>query len=440
MAKTAILAIRIISDAKGAQKGFDEAASGADKFGASVGKASAVAAVGIAAAAAAGFKLAQSAAADQASAAKLALSLRNTTKATDAQVSSVEDWITAQGKALGVADDELRPALATLATATGDVAKAQELAALAMDVAAAKGISVEQASNAIAKAAAGQTTALGKLVPGIDRSILASGDLALIQAELARITGGQAATAANTAAGQQQRLALSLSETGEAIGAALLPVIETLLPYLQQAADWASRNTTLLLRLAAVVLTAAAAIVTINAALKAYRAVMLAVAAAQKIVRTAALAWTAAQWLLNVALLANPIGLIVVAVAALIAIFVIAYKKSDTFRGIIDGLWQAIQKAVRWIGDLIRKIGQIEWPEPPSWLRDIGSGIGNIFGASAPTGVAAFSATGRAAPSVPTRTTVNVAGVLDPVATANAIRRSLISNNIRLSRVGAWAL
>lgn len=54
--------------------------------------------------------------------------------------------------------------------------------------------------------------------------------------------------------------------------------------------------------------------------------------------------WTAAQWLLNFALSANPIGLIILAIVALVAAVVIAYQKSETFRGIVQGLWGGIQK------------------------------------------------------------------------------------------------
>ena len=57
-------------------------------------------------------------------------------------------------------------------------------------------------------------------------------------------------------------------------------------------------------------------------------------------------AYTAAQWLLNAALDANPIGLIVVAIGALVAALVIAYNKSETFRNFIDSLWAGIQNAV----------------------------------------------------------------------------------------------
>lgn len=54
---------------------------------------------------------------------------------------------------------------------------------------------------------------------------------------------------------------------------------------------------------------------------------------------------TAAQTLLNTALFANPIGLIVLAVAALIGGLILLYKHSDSFRKIVDSMWQGIQKA-----------------------------------------------------------------------------------------------
>jgi phage-related minor tail protein len=53
--------------------------------------------------------------------------------------------------------------------------------------------------------------------------------------------------------------------------------------------------------------------------------------------------WTGAQWLLNVALTANPIGLVILAIVAIVAAIVIAYKKSETFRAIIQALWAAIK-------------------------------------------------------------------------------------------------
>jgi hypothetical protein len=73
------------------------------------------------------------------------------------------------------------------------------------------------------------------------------------------------------------------------------------------------------------------------------KAVTLAYAAVTKAVAMASKAWAAVQGVLNAALTANPIGLVVMAVAGLVAAFVIAYKKVDWFREKVDGAMAAIK-------------------------------------------------------------------------------------------------
>lgn len=79
--------------------------------------------------------------------------------------------------------------------------------------------------------------------------------------------------------------------------------------------------------------------------LKATKVGTLATAAASKVAAAGSKIWAAAQWLLNVALTMNPIGLVVIAIIALIAIFVIAWKRSETFRKIVIGAWNGIKAA-----------------------------------------------------------------------------------------------
>ena len=69
----------------------------------------------------------------------LALALENVTGATEQQIEAVETWIDGMSRSRGVADDELRPALANLVRASGDVEKAQDDLGVAMDIAAARG-------------------------------------------------------------------------------------------------------------------------------------------------------------------------------------------------------------------------------------------------------------------------------------------------------------
>jgi tape measure domain-containing protein len=53
--------------------------------------------------------------------------------------------------------------------------------------------------------------------------------------------------------------------------------------------------------------------------------------------------FTAGQWLLNAALTANPIGLVVAGIAALIAVIALAWRHSETFRGVVLGLWEVLK-------------------------------------------------------------------------------------------------
>ena len=79
-----------------------------------------------------------------------------------------------------------------------------------------------------------------------------------------------------------------------------------------------------------------AAYVAYTTALKVMEGGWLSLAIAQKAV-------TAAQWLMNAAMAANPIGLVVAAVAALVAAFVILWNKSDAFRAFWTDLWDGIK-------------------------------------------------------------------------------------------------
>ncbi len=78
----------------------------------------------------------------------------------------------------------------------------------------------------------------------------------------------------------------------------------------------------------------------------AQRVALVASRVAMVAIRVATLAWAAAQWLLNAALSANPIGLVIIAVAALVAGIIYAYKHSATFRRIVQGAWNGIKTVV----------------------------------------------------------------------------------------------
>jgi hypothetical protein len=127
--------------------------------------------------------------------------------------------------------------------------------------------------------------------------------------------GGATAKNAETAAGKMAILKNSISETKESIGAALLPVVQAVLPVLQKFADWAQKNPNAFLAIAAAIGLVAAAIVATN-----------------------------------IAMALNPFTLIAAGVALLVAALVVAYNKFDWFKtgvdAIINGILGAFESVV----------------------------------------------------------------------------------------------
>ena len=134
----------------------------------------------------------------------------------------VESYLNALQKQSGVLDDYLRPAYQGLLTVLGSTTLAQDALNVALDVAAGTGQDVTAVSKTLSKAYAGNTTALGKLIPGLNKSVLASKDLEQINTELTRLFGGQAATAAAGYAGQMNFLNVAAAEASETIGKSLV--------------------------------------------------------------------------------------------------------------------------------------------------------------------------------------------------------------------------
>jgi hypothetical protein len=497
VAGSAVLAIKVLTDVRDAQKGLDDAEKSTSKWGSGLNKAAGVAAVGLAAVGGLMLSGAKAAAEDAQGQAILAQAMKNSAGATDDQIASTEDWISKTTQATGVADDQLRPALANLVRATGDVAKSQDAMGLAMDISTATGKDLESVSAAMAKAYGGNTTALGKLVPGIDKATLASKDMTAISAELAGMVGGSTAAAANTAAGQYKIFETQVAETKEGIGAALLPVLQQLTGIMKDVSTWAANNTKTITVLLGAFAAVAAIIITVNAVTKAWTAI-------QALVRAATMAWTAAQWLLNAALTANPIGLVVLAVVALIAIFALAWKNSQTFRTIVTGAFNAvldaaqavwgwiksnwplllaillgpfglavgliiknfdtikgaaesaynfikgifdkIAAAIKKVTGLISKIPKPSIPDLNPFSASAGGGAAvagpTAFGAltarSFAGGVARAPAAGRAT-SAGGGTVINISGAIDPEGTARAVQKVLTQHGIRSARLSTLA-
>lgn len=100
---------------------------------------------------------------------------------------------------------------------------------------------------------------------------------------------------------------------------------------------------------------------------------------------------TAAQWLWNAAMSMNPIGLIIIAVIALVAVIVLLWKRSEKFREIVIKVWEAIKKAfvvtMEWIGEKALAI----WEGIKAGATAFKDWIVNLFTTMWDTVVAAFT-------------------------------------------------
>jgi len=281
--------------------------------------AAAIAGIGVAL-----FDATKSAMEDQAAQVQLALALQNVTGASDAQIASSEKFITQMSLASGVADDELRPALASLVRGTKDVETAQSALTLAQDIATGSNKSLAEVSDALAKAYGGNMKGLQALSPEIKMMIKDGASLDDVMNVLGGSFGGASDAAAATAEGGMKRLGIAVSETKESIGAALIPIVEAALPVLIAFGSWAQANTKTLLIIIGVIGGVSAAVLLFNTV----------VGIATLVNTVFALSLTAAQ-LAMVGFATLGIGLVIAALVALYFKFDIVRKVVDT---VIDGI------------------------------------------------------------------------------------------------------
>ena len=315
---------------------FKKLETNGEKAAFAIKKAALPAAAALGGLAVAGFSAVKAFAEDDAAAEKLATTITNVTGATDKQIASVEEFISKTSMAAAVSDDELRPALDSLVRGTGDVGKAQDLRGLALDISAGTGKDLGTVSDALSKAYNGNFKALKALDPQLASIIDKGGDADILFGNLANTFKDQASKQANTTAGKFKGMSIALEETKESIGAALLPIVEKLLPKLQQMGEFVQRNTGLIVTIGLVIGTLAAAILAINAGLTVYNTIQAVTAA----LNTALATTFSALWVATGAVVI--LG-IVAALIALQAKFDIFGKTIEFLKGAFRLWWETVK-------------------------------------------------------------------------------------------------
>jgi hypothetical protein len=133
-------------------------------------------------------------------------------------------------------------------------------------------------------------------------------------------------------------------------------MVGSVLPAIVSVSGWLRQHQTLIQGVAVVV-------GSMLLAWKAFNAVMA-------IARAAAAAYAAVQVLLNAVMTANPIGLVIVAIAALVAGLIFAYKHSDTFRTIVQAAFKVVATAATFMWGIIKPILKL-WID--AWLITVGA-------------------------------------------------------------------
>jgi hypothetical protein len=376
-------------DAKGTQRAFKEfqkLGSASEKASFAMQKAALPAAAAIAGIGYALVGATKAAMEDEAEQVQLALALQNVTGATDAQVKSTEDMISKMSLASGVADSELRPAFAALVRGTKDIEEANKALTLAQDISAGSGKDLATVSDALAKAYGGNMKGLAALSPEIKAMIKDGASLEEVMNVLGGSFGGASDAAAATAEGGMKRLGIALAETKESIGAALLPVVEAILPVLLKFAGWAQDNTKTLLLIAGAIGTVSAAILLFNAA----------VGIATVINTLFALSLTATQIAM--------VGVYTLGIAVLIAALVALYFKFEIVRKVVDTVIDGIVSGTKFAFNALKTYFEFVLGIYKNIFNSIAALWNNTIGSLSfefPDWVPVFGGKGFSVPNIP---------------------------------------
>lgn len=461
--KTAILAVKIITDAKAGQKGVEEYATGLDKLQGTMGKMAGPAAValgGISALAVAAGKSASEA--QQAAGAvesvygkhadetkKLASQAATNVGLASSEYSNMAAVLGAQLKNMGVPQEELVGQTDDLIKKGADLAAmfggttADAVGALGSlmrgerDPIERYGVSIKAADVQAKMAAMGLTGLTGEAA----KTAETQATLALVTEQTAA-AHGQFAREADSAAGAQQIANASFEDASAKLGEVLLPIMAQAATAGAEMATWVSENTGVVTALVAIIAGLAAGILIVNGAISAYKAIMVVA--------------TAAQWLYNAALSANPIGIVIVAIGLLVAAIVFLISNWEEVGAVVEDIWAGIcgwiEEAVGWINDAIGALGDFLGmgggssggggaggvdsppPAPPRGPAD------SPFSGAGGTGGWPTWAAGVGSSTTPTtagpiyNTTIN--GALDVDGTARTLKRVMKTHDARVgSRV-----
>jgi len=263
---------------------------------------------------------------------------------TDVSIDALRELNSAIQAKTGADADDLASSQAIMAQYGLTGQQIADLTPLLDDYAVKTGKDLPSAAEDLGKAMLGQGRALKSV--GIDFTDAKSvaGNFDQVVAGLRTQVGGFAESESGSAEGALRRLTTEFGDVQEQVGEQLLPVLVQLGEGLLQVIDWVQENSDVLTPLAAIIGTVIGLVT----------------------------AWNVVQGILNLTLAANPIGIVVLAIAALVAGFIVAYNTSEDFRRIVDG-------ALNWVKQTGQDVANWFVNDLPAFFVSAAEAIGSAF-------------------------------------------------------------
>lgn len=280
---------------------------------------------------------------------ELAFAFEKFPKLADTNMASLQGLNAALAKKTIHDDDAMASGQAVLAQFGLTGKQLKGTTPLLLDYASKMGKDLPSAATDVGKALGGNAKALKNIGISYKSTGDKTKDYENVTKLMAAKVGGFAEKEAQTAAGKTKILGNQFGELQETVGSKLVPGLGKLTDIGLKVVAWISDNQTKAIILAGGLGALAAVIGVVTVATKLMAVASNAAVVASNIAAGASKVWAAAQWLVNVAMIANPIGLIIAAVVALVAIIVLIATKTTWFQTIWKAMTTGIGVAWQWL-------------------------------------------------------------------------------------------
>lgn len=366
------LIVDIVTDASKAGRGIDQATSQFDKFNGAVASMVGPATAVIGGIALLGTKAIQSASDLQQAAGGVEAVFGDGAK-------QIEDWAATAATSVGLSAasystfaSQIGAQFKNLGVPMDQIAgQTDDLIRLGADLAATYGGTTEEAVSALSAAFRGEADpaeryglSLGanavnaelaaRGMDDLEGSALTAAKAQVIMERATKQAGGavgQFERESDTLSGQQQILGATLEDTAAALGESLLPVITPVVAALADFAKWIGENTGLVKVIIGIIGALAVAVI----------------------------AYTAVQWAMNIAMMANPVGLVIAAVvlliAAISALGIWISKNTKQIEKFFKDLAKNIQKIIGAVANWFKQT----WTQVTNWFKSVFKSVGNFF-------------------------------------------------------------